>query len=275
MRFVKMEGLGNDFIVTGDAGLLVRGATGDTVRSMCDRRKGIGADGVILVLPSNTADFIFRIFNSDGSEAEMCGNGIRCAAVYAQHEGLSDKSTLVFATCAGRIATERAGTMVRVDMGAPVLDAARIPVAQTDGSVVRRRMTVLDRAFEITAVSMGNPHAVIFADTITDEMVTKYGPALEKDPFFPSRVNVEFVSVLSPSKAVMRVWERGCGETLACGTGACAVAVAGIINNLLGHAVTIGLRGGDLKIEWDAKEGNSVFMTGPARRVFEGNINPF
>lgn len=273
MRFVKMEGLGNDFIVTHHAGTKAVPLLLPKVTKLCDRRRGVGADGVILVLPSGKdADFRMRIFNADGGEAEMCGNGIRCCALYVKQEGLSPKSRLSFETGAGIILTERRGSLVRVDMGAPVLAAADIPTLQKTGRVVRMPVRALDRTFEITGVSMGNPHAVIFTDTLSDKLVRHYGAALENNKFFPRRVNVEFVTVLSPAEISMRVWERGCGETQACGTGACAAAVAGIVNKKLHSPVTVHLPGGDLKIEWDGDEAHSVYMTGPAARVFKGEI---
>jgi len=272
LKFTKMHGLGNDFIVTRHVPVPAVKKLIPRVPALCDRRTGIGADGVILILPSRRADFRVRIFNADGSEAEMCGNGIRCCARYAFERGMSAKKKLSFETGAGIIVTERRGGMVRVDMGAPVLEAADIPTAQKAGRVICKPMKVLDKTLEIAAVSMGNPHAVIFTDALTDDLVHRYGAALERDPFFPRRVNVEFVTVISPVEARMRVWERGCGETRACGTGACAAVVAGICTGKLSRRVTIHLAGGDLAVEWDGNEMHSVYMTGPAQRVFDGEV---
>jgi diaminopimelate epimerase len=272
MKFVKMEGLGNDFVVTHHVGAKKLAGMLPRIRALCDRRTGIGADGVILLLPSSKADFRMRIFNADGSEAEMCGNGIRCCARYVDEQKLSAKKKLSFETGAGIIATERSGDMVRVNMGAPVLAAAQIPTAQKAGRVIRMPIRALDKMFEITTVSMGNPHAVIFTDSLTDDLVRRYGAALERDPFFPRRVNVEFAAVVSAGEARMRVWERGCGETRACGTGACAVAVAGVLTGRLSACTVIHLAGGDLTVEWDGNETQPVFMTGPARRVFDGDV---
>jgi diaminopimelate epimerase len=272
MKFAKMEGLGNDFVVTCDISEKLYSPQAEMVRHLCDRRLGIGGDGLIVVRhgPNGLG---MRIFNCDGSEAEMCGNGIRCIAEYVSQENLSTNSSQEFSTKAGLIKTERlGGGMVRVDMGSPVLDPVRIPTTQAKGLVLKKELKALDRTFEVTAVSMGNPHAVIFTDNITDELVLKYGAALEKHPFFPAKANVEFVTVKSSSEAVMRVWERGCGETPACGTGACAAAVAGALNGLLGTVVTMHLAGGDLKIAWEGGETSHVFMTGPARRVFDGEV---
>jgi diaminopimelate epimerase len=239
---------------------------------LCDRRTGIGADGVIFVLEPTIAEaqFRMRIFNNDASEAEMCGNGIRCFHRYCLDAGLTDRDALTIETGAGLIRTALAGEEIRVDMGRPILEADRIPTRQTQGQVIDQPLEVQGRVFRITAVSMGNPHAVIFTDELTDELVWQWGRAIETHPFFPRKVNVEFIQVLSSSEVRMRVWERGCGETQACGTGACAAAVAGILNRKHGNEVTVHLPGGDLLIQWDGNREHSVFMTGPAVRVFTG-----
>ena len=277
MKFLKMEGLGNDFIVT-------HGLTDEEfnyavkkVPLLCDRRKGIGSDGVIFVLPSvaENADYRMRFFNSNGEEAEMCGNGIRCFALYLNEMGISNKETFSIETLAGSLKTERKGDQIRVDMGAPVLDAEKIPTVKTGGVVIMEPVTVEDKEFHVTAVSMGNPHAVIFAGSLTDELVHNYGSRLECHPFFPKRVNVEFVKVLSDSEIEMRVFERGCGETMACGTGACAAVVAGILNKKHDNKVTVHLLGGDLFIEWDGNIDHSVYMSGPANVVFKGEYNVY
>ncbi len=275
MKFAKIEGLANDFIVTADTlndpGLL------DVLRNrapqLCDRRRGIGGDGVLCAVVSSSADFGMRIFNADGSEAEMCGNGIRCFARYLQKIGRWNNTKLAVETLRGIIHTSVDGDRIRVDMGAPILEAAAIPVAKTKGEVIGERLVVDQTPFTVTAISMGNPHAVIFAEDLTDDLVLGFGRKIESHSFFPNRVNVEFVKVLSAKEIRMRVFERGCGETMACGTGACASVVAGKRNGLLGSAVTVHLLGGDLFVEWSGGRKSSVFMTGPAQLVYEGEIS--
>ncbi len=272
MRFAKLEGLSNDFIMIheiADIPTLMRKAP-----LLCDRKRGVGADSIILVLPptAQDADFQMRTLNADGSEAEMCGNGIRCLAVYVHQAGLTDKTALAVETRAGLRRTWRTGDRVRVDMGRPILDAAKIPTTKPSRRAIMESIAVDDRTFAVTAVSMGNPHAVIYANELTDALVLGYGPKIERHPFFPNRTNVEFIRVLSDSEIQMRVWERGCGETAACGTGACASVVAGVLNRMHGHTVTVHLAGGDLLVEWDGDPEHPVFMTGPARWVFAGNV---
>ena len=267
MQFVKMQGCANDFIVTDDFGKIKIQELIAMAPSLCDRRRGIGADGIICVLPSKTADFGMRIINADGSEAEMCGNGIRCMAVYCQRKGLSAKTALAIETNAGIIQTEFKNDQVRVNMRPPILAGSKIPVARSDD-----KPFIMEPTFSIIAVSMGNPHAVIFTDKLTDELVLTYGAKIEQHPFFPKKTNVEFVKIRSKTEIDMRVFERGCGETMACGTGACASVVAGILTEKLGPAVTVHLSGGDLLIEWDGNPANPVFMTGPALWVFEGSV---
>jgi diaminopimelate epimerase len=276
MNFAKLEGLGNDFIVTGDT---LRGddpALLDAIRkrapSLCDRRFGIGADGVLCVLPSSRAAFSMRVFNADGSEAEMCGNGIRCFAVYLAKTGLSPVTSLSIETARGIIPLSRQGNDVRVDMGQPIMSAPLVPTAQASGRVVMHPISVDGKEYLVTAVSMGNPHAVVYADDLTDELVLVAGKKLEGHPFFPRKTNVEFVKVLSDREIRMRVFERGCGETPACGTGACASVVSGIVNHKHGNAVNVHLPGGDLLVEWDGDEAHSVFMAGPAHWVYSGEI---
>ncbi len=275
MEFTKMEALANDFVMVNAVNMTASRQSAIIARTawLCDRRRGVGGDGVIFVLPSETHDFRMRIFNSDGSEAEMCGNGIRCFSSFARHKGLTDKNSLSIQTGAGTICTEAAGDKIRVDMGSPVLAAPRIPVAQSEGQVIDRELAVDDRTFRITAVSMGNPHAVIFVDELTDELMFDWGERIERHPFFPNRVNVEFIRMRSAAEVDMRVFERGCGETWACGTGACAAAVAGILTGRHNNTVTIHLRGGDLIVSWDGNPEHSVFKTGPARIVFEGSVD--
>ena len=272
MKFVKMEGLGNDFIVTHGLTEEKYNTAVNNVSLLCDRRKGIGADGVIFILPAETeyANYRMGFFNGDGGEAEMCGNGIRCFALYLNKMGLSDKKEFSIETLAGLIKTERIGDDIRVDMGAPVLDADKIPTKKAGGQVIMEPLPIENREFRITAVSMGNPHAVIYADQLTDDLVLGFGPKLESHPFFPKKANIEFIKILSDDEIEMRVYERGCGETMACGTGACAAVVAGILNKKHNKKVTVHLLGGDLLIEWDGNPDHSVFMTGPANVVFKG-----
>jgi diaminopimelate epimerase len=274
MKFYKMEGLGNDFIVTHEVKENEIQQFKNQFVNLCDRRKGIGADGVIFVLPSDTRDFKMRIFNSDGSEAEMCGNGIRCFANYINILKLSVLKKLSIETLAGVISTELIdNNKVTVNMGHPLLSAPAIPVAQSSGRVLMKELKIDDKTFKINAISMGNPHAVIYvSDEITDKLVLGYGPKIETNPFFPRKTNVEFVKILSPNEIQMRVWERGCGETQACGTGACASVVSGIINGLHEKSVIVHLPGGDLDISWGGGEDDSVFMTGPARVAFQGSV---
>ncbi len=267
-KFTKMHAIGNDFIVIDARNLNLVELNKETIK-LCDRRFGIGADQMLLLEKSSKADFMMRIFNADGTEVEMCGNGIRCLAKYIWDRELSDKSPLEIETLAGIIKPEKAGDMIIVDMGEPVLDGRKIPVS-LDGPVKDYPLTVDDKTFNITCVSMGNPHAVIFVDGVEDFPVSRYGPLIENHPLFPKRTNVEFVRVVNRTETNMRVWERGAGETLACGTGASAVAVASALKGLTERKVTIHLKGGDLFIEWALN--NRVYMTGPATEVFEGEI---
>jgi diaminopimelate epimerase len=275
MKFVKLQGLANDFIVTADT--LEGGATLlEEIRGrsafLCDRRRGIGGDGVLCVLPSKKADFAMRIFNADGTEAEMCGNGIRCFALYLKKTGLWDRPQCAVETLRGVVTTTWEGSRFRVDMGPPILNAPEIPVARAPGEVIMERITVDKKEFAVTAVSMGNPHAVIYADELTDELVLTYGKKLESHPFFPKKANIEFVKVISSSEIRMRVYERGCGETMACGTGACASVVSGVLNRKHGTKVTVHLLGGDLLVEWSGDRKSPVFMTGTAAWVYSGEI---
>jgi len=269
-----MHGLGNDFIVIDcrDKALSDQlSDISDLSKRLCHRRFGIGADQVLLLYPSPIADFKMVIFNADGSEVEMCGNGIRCFAKYIWDRKLSDKEVLFVETAAGIIKPARAGQMVKVDMGEPVLEGRLIPV-NIDGRVIDFPLKIEDKEFKITAVSMGNPHAVIFVDDVDGFDVKRYGPGIENHGLFPRRINVEFIQVLDTERIRMRVWERGAGETMACGTGASAAGVAASLNGLAGKRVNVLLAGGELLIEW--KEDNHVYMTGPAVEVFEGSIAP-
>jgi len=282
LPFTKMHGLGNDFVLIDCRDKAVSdqlSAISDLSKRLCHRRFGIGADQMLLLYPSEIADFKMLIYNADGSEVEMCGNGIRCFAKYIWDRGLSAKDLLSVETAAGIIKPERAGQLVKVDMGEPVLEGRLIPVDLPahppltkggQGGVVDFPLKIADKEFKITAVSMGNPHAVIFVDDVDSVDLKGYGPLIEKHALFPKRTNVEFIQVLGPENIKMRVWERGAGETMACGTGASAAGVAAFIKGRTGRRVTVALAGGDLLIEW--KEDNHVYMTGPAVEVFEGSV---
>ena len=277
IKFTKMHGLGNDY-------LLVDAMEGDApdeqklpaiATALSDRHFGIGADGIILVEPSRAADFKMRIFNSDGSEAEMCGNGVRLFARYVYERGYTRERDMEIETLAGIIRPRlrlrgRTITGVRVDMGEPRLRRSEIPMKGPDQeSVVKERIRVVGQRYEITAVSMGNPHCVIFVDHAEKAKVEEVGPAIERHDLFPRRTNVEFAQIVGEGEIAMRVWERGAGETLACGTGASAVLVAAVLNGLSPRKATIHLRGGDLKVSWN-REDNHVFIEGPAEEVCTG-----
>lgn len=291
LNFTKMHGLGNDFILI-DCRDSEPQAPNDLARKLCNRRFGIGADQLLLLCLSTAADFRMRIFNPDGSEVEMCGNGIRCLARYIWDRGLSDKKVIRVETMAGLVKPERVDGLVRVDMGEPVFEPEKIPVdivpssrfqvpsSEKDNSTLNEQRSVPvvdyplqigDREFKTTFVSMGNPHAVIVVDNVSDFPVAYYGPMIENHHLFPKRTNVEFVEVLDPSEIRIRVWERGVGETLACGTGASASAVACHLRRLTGRSVTVHLSGGDLFIEWAGDD--HVYMTGPAEEVFTGTVH--
>jgi diaminopimelate epimerase len=277
-----MHGLGNDFILINCIDEVCPSDQETFSRRLCDRRFGIGADQLLLLYPSDKADFKMRILNADGSEVEMCGNGIRCLAKYIWDRNLSYKEILNIETIAGIIKPEKAGDLVRVDMGEPIFEPERIPVVianesnppsphfskRGQGGIIDYPLQIADKEFKITCVSMGNPHAIIVVDDLDSFPVTYYGPMIEKHPLFPKKTNVEFIEVLSSDEIRMRVWERGSGETMACGTGASAVAVASNIKGLSNGNVTVHLLGGDLMIEWAVN--NHVYMTGPAVEVFEG-----
>ncbi|RMG73282.1 MAG: diaminopimelate epimerase [Nitrospirae bacterium] len=285
VNFTKMHGLGNDFVLIDsinqnwlnntDEKWLSRVAT-----FLCNRRFGIGADQLLLLLPSDRADFRMRIFNADGSEVEMCGNGIRCFARYIWDRGLSQKSPLEVETLAGIIKPERRNSHVRVDMGEPEFRPERIPLyvdqldkdrLTPDGRVINYPLEVEDQQFHLSCLSMGNPHCVIVVNDVKSFPVSYFGPILENHQLFPNRTNVEFIEVISRDEIKMRVWERGAGETMACGTGASASAVVTALRGLTNREVTVHLLGGDLFIQW--AEDNHVYMTGPATAVFEGSIN--
>lgn len=273
MKFTKMEGLGNDYVYVNCLFEQVDNPSSLAVR-ISDRHFGIGSDGLILIKPSETADFCMDMYNADGSRSEMCGNGIRCVGKYVYDHGLTEKTELSIETLAGikyLTLSVKDGTVreVTVDMGAPELNPKRIPAASEKDRLVKEPVAVGDEIYEATCVSMGNPHAVVFVDSTEAFPLETVGPMLEMHEMFPNRVNAEFVQVLNRREANMRVWERGTGETLACGTGACASAVACILNGLTEEEVTLHLLGGDLKIRWDRAK-DRVYMTGPATTVFEG-----
>ena len=278
MKFTKMHGCGNDYIyVDGAREIIPAERKSEVVKFLSDRHFGIGGDGVIFINPSDVADFEMEMYNMDGSRSEMCGNGIRCVGKYVYDHGLTRKTSLSIVSC-GKIKylelTVEDGKVakVRVNMGSPVLEAAEIPVVASQSPVVDTPIAVDGREYRMTCVSMGNPHAIVYVDEmIDDETMAKIGPLFEHHERFPRRVNTEFVKVLDRERVQMRVWERGTGETLACGTGACAVTVASILNGLTEDGITVELLGGNLEIFWDRKE-NVVYMTGPATTVFEGEI---
>ena len=271
-----MQGLGNDYVYVNCLEQTEENPA-SLARMVSYRHFGIGSDGLILIRPSAQADFFMEMFNADGSRSAMCGNGIRCVGKYVYDHGLTDKTKITINTLAGvkhleLYVEDESVASVTVDMGAPVLDAARIPVVATASPVVAIPIEIEGRQFEMTCASMGNPHAVVFVDDTASFPVEEIGLPFEFHPAFPERVNAEFVEVLSRSEVNMRVWERGAGETLACGTGACATVVACILNGLTDDEVTVHLLGGDLRIRWD-RERNRVFMTGPAATVFEGEMD--
>lgn len=273
MHFTKMHGLGNDYVYINGFEEEVRDPVA-LARAMSDRHFGIGSDGLIMILPSTQADFRMRMFNADGSEAQMCGNGIRCVAKYVYDHRLTRQTTIQVETLAGVLTLElfpRADIVekVRVNMGQPRLQRAEIPMQGAPGQVVLEPLVVEGKTFEVTAVSMGNPHCIVFVDDPATFEVEYWGPRFEHHPAFPERVNTEFVRVLDEHSFRMRVWERGSGETLACGTGACAVAVACHLTGRTGRRLTGHLLGGALELEWSASD-NHVYMTGPAVEVFSG-----
>jgi diaminopimelate epimerase len=282
MRFTKMHGAGNDYIYVDCFTQPVPTDVPGVARRISDRRFGVGADGLILICPSSQADAEMRMYNADGSYSEMCGNGIRCVAKYVYEHGIKKADTLRIES-AGQVRVldllhgKRGIERVRVDMGEPILIPAQIPTtlrsaAGPEEPVVDVPLAIGGRDLNATCVSMGNPHCVVFVDKATDEWVLGIGPKLEVDSRFPKRVNVEFVEVLGRNELRQRTWERGSGETYACGTGACAVSVAGVLSGRTGRSVTIHLLGGDLKIEWREAD-NHVYKTGPAVEVFSGDWN--
>ena len=277
IRFTKMHGLGNDYVYidcyTNKVNL---GNISDLAKFISNRHFGVGSDGLILICKSDVADFKMRMFNFDGTEAEMCGNGIRCVGKYVYDKGLTSNEILKIETLAGikvlKLNVENGKVKtVRVDMGEPIFNPRKIPVNFDEEPVKGLKIKAIDKEFSFTCVSMGNPHAITIIDNTKQFNIEKYGPVLERDEHFPNKSNIEFIEIDDRNSIKMRVWERGTGETLACGTGACAAAVACIINGLINKKVNVELLGGKLEIEWD-EETNHIFMTGPATTVFEGQI---
>ena len=275
MHFTKMEALGNDYIYID----CLRGYPPDLpalARRMSDRHFGVGSDGIITIGPSDKADFSMHIYNADGSEGRMCGNGIRCVGKFVYDKGLTGKTDITVIS-AGSVkylslsVKDGKVDQVKVNMGAPELKAALVPVVSENERVIDEPIHVQGKDYKMTCVSMGNPHAVVFMDDVDSLVIEEIGPFFENHERFPRRTNTEFVKVIDRKTVQMRVWERGTGETLACGTGACAVAVACVLNGLTEETVTVKLLGGDLTITWD-REANLVYMTGPAETVFEGEI---
>ncbi|HIV53705.1 MAG TPA: diaminopimelate epimerase [Candidatus Mediterraneibacter norwichensis] len=274
MKFTKMQGLGNDYVYVN----CLKETIADPpalAKKISDRHFGVGSDGLIMINPSDKADFEMEMYNADGSRAEMCGNGIRCVAKYVYDYGLTDKTRISVETLAGikylDLTVENGKvSLVRVDMGRPILEPENIPVQAEGSRVVDEPLTVDGKEYRMTCVSMGNPHAVIFVDQDVRELpLEQIGPSFENHERFPKRINTEFARVLDRRTVEMRVWERGSGETLACGTGTCATAVACVLNGLTEDEITVHLLGGDLYIKWD-REKDTVYMTGPAETVFDG-----
>ena len=276
MKFTKMHGIGNDYVYVNCFEETVENPS-EVSKKVSDRHFGIGSDGLILIKPSEKADFEMEMYNADGSQGAMCGNGIRCVAKYVYDYGLTDKTNVSVDTKSGikyldlTVANGKVA-LVKVNMGQPELNAEKIPMIYKKQQVIQQPLAVKDNIYEVTAVSMGNPHVIVYMDQIRDLAIEKIGPDFEKHPAFPEGVNTEFVHVIDRKTVEMRVWERGSGETLACGTGACAVAVACVLNGYTEEEVTVRLLGGELKIFWNRKE-NLVYMTGPAEVVFDGTIN--
>jgi len=277
MKFTKLHGLGNDYVYVN---CFEEDLTGvdlpELARRVSDRHFGIGSDGLILILPSERADFRMRVFNNDGSEAKNCGNGLRCVSKYVYDHGLTRKTTFTVETLGGIVTPEvivgadGKVELVRIDMGEPRFERSAIPMTGIpEEHALEEIIEVDDATFSISAVSMGNPHAVLFVDELRDEVVRKYGPKIEVHEWFPERTNVEFIRVKNRNEIFFRVWERGTGETLACGTGACAAVVAACMSGKTDRQVTVHLAGGDLFIEWRESD-NRVIMTGPATEVFSG-----
>lgn len=276
MKFTKMQGCGNDYVYV-DASKERIDDISNVAKQVSNRHFGVGSDGLILIKPSDKADFFMDMYNNDGSQGKMCGNGIRCVAKYVYDNGLTDKKQLKIETLSGiktldLTVEDGRVSLVTVDMGSPIFTPKDIPIISDKERIVDELVTVGDKEYRMTCLSMGNPHAVVFVDNTEEVPITVIGPLFENHTIFPDRVNTEFVQVINRKHIKMRVWERGSGETLACGTGACASAVACVINNLTDNEVKVSLLGGDLYIKYDTKE-NLVYMTGDAVTVFTGEID--
>ena len=280
MKFTKMHGAGNDYVyISGFTEKIAQEEKPEWVRKVSDRHFGIGSDGAIFINPSDVADFEMEMYNADGSRSEMCGNGIRCVGKFVYDKGLTDKTQFTVVS-AGKIKVldltveEGKATQIKVNMGEPILEAMQVPVVSDSEQVIDEPIYIseTDETYSMTCVSMGNPHAVVFMEDVENLAIEKIGPFFENHCRFPNRTNTEFVKVLDRNNVQMRVWERGTGETLACGTGCCATAVACILNGLTDEEVTVHVLGGRIKIFWD-RESNLVYMTGPAETVFEGEID--
>ncbi len=274
IKFTKMHGISNDYIYINCMSSVPDNLSALSTE-MSNRHTGVGGDGIILICPSNTSDFKMRIFNADGSEAEMCGNGSRCVGKYVYDNGLTNKTDITLETIAGtkRLHLNLKGNKVdtvRVDMGEPIIAPGLIPVKHEGTSMVDAEVKTSHGSVKVTAVSMGNPHGVIFVDDLEHIDMPNIGPELETNPIWPDRANIEFVKIINRNEISMRVWERGSGETMACGTGACATVVASVINGMTDREATVHLKGGDLRIEWN-KADNHIYMTGAAETVFEGS----
>jgi diaminopimelate epimerase len=276
MNFTKMHGLGNDFIIVAGEKELPADADQRAIQ-LCNRFFSIGADGMVYILPSNHADFKMRIINSDGSEPEQCGNAIRCVSKYVYDHKLIDKTEITVETLGAGVQKVQLNVQdgkvrtVRVDMGQPILSGLQVPTTVDEAKVINYPIEVDGKEFRFTAVSMGNPHCVIYVEDAVNFDLATWGPKLEVHPMFPRKINVEFVTVKNRTYTDMRVWERGAGPTLACGTGACATLVSSVLNGLTDREATVSLKGGDLFIEWNEAD-NHVYMTGPAEEVFTGTV---
>lgn len=276
MKFTKMHGLGNDYVYVNCMEEKIENPA-EVARKVSDRHFGIGSDGLILILPSDVADFRMDMYNADGSQAEMCGNGIRCVGKYVYDYGLTEKESISVETLAGikylDFSIENGKvSLVTVDMGEPILSAEDIPVLCEKDQVIEEPIFAAGQEWKMTCVSMGNPHCVIFIDTpVKDFPLEEVGPLFENHERFPKRINTEFIELIDKKTVNMRVWERGSGETMACGTGACASTVAAILCGYTEEEITLHLLGGDLRVRWD-RDKNRVFMTGPAQVVFDGEL---
>ena len=276
MKFTKMQGLGNDYVYVNCFKETIENPP-EMAKKVSNRNFGIGSDGLIMINPSDVADFEMEMYNADGSRSEMCGNGIRCVGKYVYDYGLTEKEHISVETLAGikyldLTVEDGKVKLVKVDMGSPELVPENIPIVADGNRVIDEPINVNGTEYRMTGVSMGNPHAVVYVEDVKGLDIETIGPAVENHERFPNRVNTEFVKVLDRNTVEMRVWERGSGETMACGTGACAVAVACILNGFTEDKVTVKLLGGDLQIEWD-KEADKIYMTGPAEVSFDGEIN--